>query len=143
MAVSGTVPSKHPPRSDPLQWARKVRRATALVGIAVLVWFFVRFTTAWVPQGMNAVPTLPPEAWCVIDKWAVGLRIGSDVFYEGPLGTMVGRVSALDANTFEVKNLTPGCLAPDSATFGALPRQALIGTVVTALLPGPGAPRGR
>lgn len=143
MAVSGTVPSKRPPRSDPLQWARKVRRATVLVGIAVLAWFFLRFTTAWVPSGMNAVPSLPPGAWCVIDTWAVGLRVGSDVFYEGAFGTMVGRVSALDGNTFEVKNLDAACQVPDSATFGALPRSALLGTVVTALLPDPGATRGR
>jgi hypothetical protein len=143
MAVSGTVPSKRPLPSDPLQWARKVRRATVLVGITVLAWLFLRFTTAWVPSGMNAVPSLPPDAWCVLDKWTVGLRVGSDVFYEGPFGTMVGRVSALDANTFEVKNLDPACLMPDSATFGALPRTALLGTVVTALLPGPGESRGR
>lgn len=143
MAVSGTVPSKRPLPSDPMQWARKVRRATVLVGIAVLAWLFLRFTTAWVPSGMNAVPSLPPRAWCVIDKWTVGLRIGSDVFYEGPFGTMVGRVSALDANTFEVKNLDPACQVPDSASFGALPRTALLGTVVTALLPDPGESRGR
>lgn len=143
MAVSGTVPSRRPRRSDPLKWARQVRRATALAGIGVLAWFFLRFSTAWVPSGMNTVPTLPPEAWCLIDKWAVGLRVGSDVFYEGPIGTMVGRVSALDAETFEVANVTPGCTVPDSATFGAVPRRALIGTVVTALLPASGAPRGR
>lgn len=143
MAVSGTVPSKRPLRHDVMTWARHARRATALVGIVVIAWFFLRFTTAWVPSGMNAVPSLPPEAWCVIDKWAVGLRVGSDVFYEGPFGTMVGRVSALDATSFEVTNLEPTCQVPDSATFGALPRTALLGTVVTALLPDRGAARGR
>lgn len=143
MAVSGTVPSRRPRQSDPLKWARQVRRATALAGIVVLAWFFLRFSTAWVPSGMSAVPSLPPEAWCLIDRWAVGLRVGSDVFYEGPIGTMVGRVSSLDAKTFEVANVDPACTVPDSATFGALPRRALIGTVVTALLPATGAPRGR
>lgn len=143
MAVSGTVPSKRPQRSDPLLWARRARRGTLLVGVAVVAWIFLRFTTAWVPSGMNVVPTLPAEAWCLLDKWAVGLRVGSDVFYEGPLGTMVGRVSALDEHTFEVRNLTPGCTVPDSATFGALPRRALLGTVVTALLPFLGETRGR
>lgn len=143
MAVSGTVPARRPNGADPMRYARWVRRSTFVAAVVTFGWFFLRFGTEWVPVGMDTVPGLAPNSWCVVDRWSRGLRVGSDVFYEGPLGLMLGRVSALDSATFAVQNVDPRSRVPDSATFGSLPRTALRGTVVVALPPGQESSRGR
>ncbi len=143
MAVSGTVQNKQAQRLDPLRWAKWVRQGTLLAGVGMITWFFLRFGTEWVPRGMDTVPALPPGAWCVIDRWSRGLRVGSDVFVETPAGRMLSRVAALDDDTVTLLHPNGASSIPDARTFGTLPRANVKGTVVVALQPGPEQASGR
>jgi hypothetical protein len=135
MAVSGTVPTASTPRVDPLRWARSVRRVTFFAGAIAIAWFFLRFGTEWVPRGMDTVPGLPPGAWCVVDRWSRGLRVGSDVFVDTPAGAMLSRIAALDATSVTLQHPNAASAIPDSRAFGAVPRTNVRGTVVVALQP--------
>lgn len=137
MAVSGTVQGNFPKHHDPLHWAKWVRRGTLVVGLTVMTWFFLRFGTEWVPRGMDTVPDAPPGAWCVVDRWSRGLRIGSIVFVDTPAGRMVSRVATLDADTVTLLHPNGASPIPDARTFGTVPRSQVISTVVIALPPGP------
>lgn len=142
MAVSGTVPARRTVGIDPMRYVKGIRRFTVLAAVLTFAWFFLRFGTQWVPRGMDTVPELPPESWCIVDRWASGLAVGSVVFYEGPLGLMVGRVSEVDGESFAVQNDNTMSRVPDSSSFGKLPRTALRGIVVGALQPSIGDRRG-
>lgn len=142
MAVSGTVPARRKVGVDPMRYAKWIRRGTVIAAVVTFAWFFLRFGTQWVPRGMDTVPELPPESWCIVDRWASGIAVGSVVFYEGPLGLMVGRVSEVDEQSFAVRNDNEASRVPDSNSFGKLPRSAVRGIVVGALQPSVGDPRG-
>ena len=86
MAVSGTVPARSHPAADPLVTARRLKAATALLALVAFGWFLLKFGTAWVPEGMDTVPDVPPGSWCIVDRWASGLRVGSNVFVDAPSG---------------------------------------------------------
>jgi hypothetical protein len=139
MAVSGSTTGL-----DPIRAAHWLRRGTWIAAALLFVWFFVRFGTRWVPAGMNTVPGLPPGAWCIVDRWSRGLRVGSDVFVDGPNGVLLSRVTALDAATVTVQHPNPNAFWSDSRTFGPLPRSSVLATVMVALPPsGSGAEHGR
>jgi hypothetical protein len=142
MAVSGTVPARTRPAVDPMRTAKVLRRATVVLAVVAFAWFLLKFGTAWVPANMDTVPGVPPGAWCIVDRWASGLRVGSDVFVETPAGTVLSRVAALDDDTVTVLHPNAGSRWPDSRTFGALPRRAVASTVLV-VFPMDGAPRGR
>ncbi|MCB9878568.1 MAG: hypothetical protein H6835_13305 [Planctomycetes bacterium] len=130
MAISGTVPARSQQRVDPIRAARLVRRVTFVVGIAGVAWFFARFTTRWVPNGMDTNPALPPGSWCIVDRWASGLRVGSDVFCETPQGPMLTRVTQLDGDEVFVVHPNPESVWVDSRSFGPIRRSDVQGVVV-------------
>jgi hypothetical protein len=144
MAVSGTVPARGRPPVDVMHTAKWLRRATAVLAVVAFTWFLLKFGTAWVPAGMNTVPDVPPGSWCIVDRWAGGLRVGSDVFVDTPAGPMLSRVAAIDteAGTVTVLHPNPDASWPDSRSFGPLPRRAVTSTVMV-VFPGDGATRGR
>ncbi|MFK7740952.1 MAG: hypothetical protein AB8H80_11575 [Planctomycetota bacterium] len=116
----------------PLRWARRIRRATMVVGILGAVWFFVQFKTCWVPRGMATVPSLPAGSWLVLDRWSMGLRVGSHVMIETPHGELLSRVSKLDDDEVWIEHPNARSGYGDSAMFGALPRTAVDGVVVVS-----------
>lgn len=135
MAISGTVPARSRTVLDPNRAARWLRRATLIGSVALLVWFFAKFSTRWVPADMDTIPTIPPGSWCVVDRWASGLRVGSDVFVDGPRGIVLSRVAELDQSTVTLLHPNAASSCADSRRFGAVPRSAVLGTVVVALPP--------
>ena len=76
MAVSGTVPARERREVDALVAARWLRRGTVVLAVVAFTWFLLKFGTAWVPANMDTVPGVPPGAWCIVDRWAGGLRVG-------------------------------------------------------------------
>jgi hypothetical protein len=142
MAISGTVPGRQPAPRDPARLARGLRRATWLLAVVAGVWFFLRFGTAWVPRGMNTVPEAPPGSWCIVDRWAGGLRVGSDVFVDTPAGLVLSRVTALDAETVTIRHPNVHSGWRDSGDFGPLPRANVRSVVCVTFAPG-GDDRGR
>lgn len=143
MAVSGTVPARARPALDPLRVARALRRATMLLGIGAGTWFFVRFGSAWVPPGMDTVPGAPPGSWCIVDRFAGGLRVGSDVFVDSPAGRLLSRVSSLDGELVRVQHPNDASSWPDSRSFGPLRRDQVAATVLVVFPAAEAAPRGR
>ena len=125
-------------RLQPIRWARWVRRATMLLGIACVVWFFVKFDTRWVPAGMNTVPSIPAGSWLVLDSWSSGLRVGSDVLIDTPHGELLSRVVDLTDDTVSIQHPNELSGWVDSLVFGALPRDAVRGVVVVAFGPSDG-----
>lgn len=130
MAVSGTVPAAAPRRVDPLRLARLVRRVSLVGGVVLGTWFLLQFGSRWVPAGMDTVPSIPPGSWCIVDRWAVGLAVGSDVFVATPRGELLSRVASLNGDQVVVENPNPGSRWPDRRTFGPLPRRAVRATVL-------------
>lgn len=135
MAVSGTVPSSKPTGFQPTQLAKYVRRGTLLLAVVSGLWFFLKFGTQWVPASMNTVPEIPPGSWVVVDRWASGLRVGSDVFIETPHGELLSRVSALREDEVEITHPGEGASYGDSSVFGPLPRKNVRSTVVVVFAP--------
>lgn len=135
MAVSGATPAITIAGFDPIRATHWLRRATWIAAAVLFAWFFLRFGTRWVPAGMNTIPDLAPGSWCIVDRWASGLRVGSDVFVDGPDGVVLSRVTALDADTVTVQHSNPSAAWPDSRTFGPLPRRAVLATVMVVLPP--------
>lgn len=135
MAVSGTVPSAKPERLQPTQVARWVRRATLVFAIVAGLWFALKFSTRWVPASMNTVPSIPAGSWVITDRWASGLRVGSDVFVTTPFGEMLSRVTKLSDDELEVVHPNPQSSWPDSLDFGALPRSNVQSTIVVVFAP--------
>src|SRR5262245_49293412 len=130
MAVSGTVPARARPTFDPAVIAKWLYRATAGLAIVAFGWLVLQFGTAWVPANMDTVPTVPPGSWCIVDRWASGLRVGSDVFVATPSGVLLSRVATLDAATLTVLHPNGESRWPDSKHFGVLPRSAVKSTVL-------------
>jgi hypothetical protein len=120
-----------------------LRRATFVGAIGVFCWFFLRFGTEWVPAGMDTNLALPPGTWCVVDRWSRGVRVGSDVFVDGPDGLLLSQVAAIDAAAVTLQHANPASLVADSRQFGPLPRAQLRGTVVVGLRPDGAMPHGR
>jgi hypothetical protein len=135
MAVSGTVTSQPSRRVDPLRLARFVRRATFVGAALAGTWFFLQFGSRWVPEGMDTVPSIPPGSWCVVDRWSMGLRVGSDVFVRTPAGELLSRVAAIDARGIELEHPNPASVHPDSADFGPIARDSVLATVVVVFPP--------
>ncbi len=143
MAVSGTVPARTRPAVDPQRAAKRLRGVTAVFAAVAFAWFLLKFGTAWVPADMDTVPDVPPGAWCIVDRWSSGLRVGSDVFVETPAGRLLSRVAALDADTVTVLHPNPDARWPDSRSFGPLPRHEVASTVMVVFPPATGPTRGR
>jgi hypothetical protein len=144
MAVSGTVPARVQPAFDPQSFARRLRRWTTVVAVLACTWFLLQFGTAWVPEGMDTVPEAPPGSWCIVDRWCVGLRVGSDVFVDTPDGRMLSRVAALDAETVTLLHPNAASRWPDSKHFGPVPRRQVHSTVMVVFPVGQGeVGRGR
>ena len=135
MAVSGTVQSQPGGRVDPLRLARFVRRATFVGGVLAGTWFFLQFGTRWVPPDMDTVPSIPPGSWCVVDRWSMGLRVGSDVFARTPAGELLSRVGAIDQRGIVLEHPDPATVHPDSRDFGPIPRASVLATVVVVFPP--------
>ena len=135
MAVPGTVKSCKPERLQPTTIAMWVRRATLVFGVVAGSWFFLKFGTRWVPAGMNTVPNIPAGSWVVVDRWASGLRVGSDVFIDTPHGELLSRVSALTDDEVRISHPYLHSGYGDSAQFGALPRSHVRATVVVVFTP--------
>ena len=135
MAVSGTIPSRRTPRPQATQIARWVRRITLVVTVAAGAWFFLKFGTRWVPAGMNTMPDIPAGSWVIVDRWASGLRVGSDVFIETPRGEILSRVTGLTETEVVIENLNRNSSWIDSATFGPLPRANVAATIVVTFAP--------
>jgi hypothetical protein len=142
MAVSGTVPARRRPALDKLVIAKMLRRGTVLLAVVAFTWFLLKFGTTWVPAGMDTVPDVPPGSWCIVDRWASGLRVGSDVFVDTPAGPVLSRVAAVDDDTVTVLHPNAGARWPDSRSFGPLPRRAVTSAVLVVFPPA-GAPLGR
>ena len=132
------------PASDPVQLSRNGRaqrvarwlRVSLVVAlIALSVWFLSKFGTRWVPAGMVTMPSVPPGSWCIVDRWSSGLRVGSDVFIETPLGEVVSRVVELDAEQVVIEHPNPRSGWLDSRDFGALPRANVRATIVVTFAP--------
>jgi hypothetical protein len=136
MAVAGTVPAKNPPRFDPARFGRRLRRWTVVLAVVVFTWFFLQFGTAWVPDDMDTIPEAPPGSWCIVDRWSTGLRVGSDVFVDGPNGRLLSRVAAIDDETVIVMHPNARSAHADSRHFGPLPRSAVASTVMVVFRTG-------
>jgi hypothetical protein len=135
MAVSGTVPARTRPGFDASRIARRLRRWTIGLAIAAFTWFLLQFGTAWVPATMDTVPDVPPGSWCIVDRWSIGLRKGSDVFVETESGPLLSRVAAIDAETVTLLHPNGSSPWPDSKHFGALPRSRVLSTVMVVFPP--------
>jgi len=133
MAV--TVPSRHAAPFRPLRYARWLRRVVLLTAVLMLAWFFLKFTTRWVPIGMNTVPTMPAGSWLLCDRWSSGLRVGSTVFVDAPFGELLTRVSKMTDEQVWVQNPNDEAAYPDSDEFGPLPIEAVRATVVVTFAP--------
>jgi type IV secretory pathway protease TraF len=127
----------------PLRIARLARRATVLIGAVAVGWFLWKFDTRWVPPGMNTNPDVPAGSWVLLDRYATGLRVGSDVFVETPHGELVSRVTALDPQTVTIRHPDPRATWGDSELFGPLDRSQVLGTIVVTLAPSNEGGRGR
>ena len=135
MAVSGTVPAPTP-KSLPLTTVAKwVRRITLVVTASAGLWFALKFGTKWVPAGMNTVPEIPAGSWVIIDRWASGLRVGSDVFIDTPHGELLSRVTELNEHEVVITHPAEYSGYGDSAIFGPLPRQNVRATIVVTFPP--------
>lgn len=135
MAVSGTVARARPQGLDMLRLAKRLRRWASLLAVAAFTWFLLQFGAAWVPAGMATVPGIPPGAWCIVDRWSIGARVGSDVFVDTPDGRVLSRIAALDDRQLRVEHPDPFTGFRDSRHFGPLPRAALVSTVMVVFQP--------
>jgi type IV secretory pathway protease TraF len=135
MAVSGTVPSSQPSRLQPTTVAQWVRRVTAVLAIIAGTWFFMKFGTKWVPASMNTNIEIPAGSWVIMDRWSSGIRVGSDVFIETPHGEILTRVTKISDTEVFITNPNPNSSWRDSESFGALPRENVIATVLVAFAP--------
>jgi hypothetical protein len=120
-----------------------VRAALPVVLVGVLV-FYLCFGMLRVPAGMDTIARIPPGAWCLIDKRAGSVRVGSAVFVDLPAGgTLLSRVTAIDEDgSLRVANDNPDSALPDSDQFGPLPAACLRG-VVLVVFGGDGPPGER
>jgi len=143
MAVSGTVPAKNSPSFDPIRVGRRLKRWTVVVAVVVFTWFFLQFGTAWVPAGMDTMPEAPPGSWCIVDRWSTGLRVGSDVFVDGPRGPVLSRVASIDGDDLYLLHPNGASLHPDSRNFGPVRRADVRSTVMVVFRAAAGASRGR
>lgn len=136
MALSGTVPAKRRLGLDPSPATKWIKRLTwAVAGVTVLG-FFTCFGTQRVPTGMDTVPAIRPGSLCIVDKRKSAIREGSNVFVDVPGGgTVLSRVTALDADTVTVLHPNPGSRLPDSRSFGPLPRRMIRSTVLAVFAP--------
>lgn len=135
MAVSGTVAASTP---SPLQLttvAKWVRRVTLVVTVCVGLWFALKFGTRWVPVGMNTVPEIPAGSWVIVDRWASGLRVGSDVFIDTPHGELLSRITELHEHEVIIAHPAEYSGYGDSAKFGPLPRENVRSTIVVVFSP--------
>ncbi|MFT4513579.1 MAG: hypothetical protein ACI89X_002824 [Planctomycetota bacterium] len=135
MAVSGTVPASKPTRLQPTTVAKWLRRITIVFAVVCGLWFFLKFGTQWVPAGMDTVPDIPAGSWVVVDRWASGLRVGSDVFIDTPHGELLSRVTELRDDEVMITHPAVRSGYGDSALFGPLPRANVRSTVVVVFAP--------
>jgi hypothetical protein len=129
----------------PMPRSLRVVRAALFVAVGVVAWLLVsRFRVWQVPPGMDTDPAVPAGAYCLVDRQAQGLRVGSRVFIETPRGELVSQVATFDGTTLTVQHANGKSMLPDSDEFGPLPRAAVLGLVLT-VFPGATAelPRGR
>ncbi|MCA8948338.1 MAG: hypothetical protein KDE27_02480 [Planctomycetes bacterium] len=116
--------------------ARRLRRATLVVGLALLVVGYLRYGARWVPAGMDTVPAVPPGTFCVIAKQAGSVQVGSHVFVELPDGREVfSRVATRSGDEITILHPNPHTGWPDSRTLGPLPLSAVRGLVLGAFKP--------
>ena len=141
MAVSGTVPARRTPRFQPHRIALRVRRLTAVLGLTAALWFALRYGARLVPADMDTVPSIPPGSFCLVDRWASGLRVGSDVFVATPVGELLSRVRALDGELVHLEHPNPRTAWSDSSKFGPVPKSQVLGLVLVVFEAG--AARGR
>ncbi len=142
MAVSGTVPARAQNRVDPMAVAAWVRRGTLGVAVLAFVWCFIKVGSERVPANMDTVPSAPPGSWCLVDRFASGLHVGSDVFVETPAGRLLSRVASLDADSVTVLHPSRTKAWPDSTQFGPLPRQCVLSSVMVVFPPAVSPPSG-
>ncbi|MFT4841974.1 MAG: hypothetical protein ACI8UD_000221 [Planctomycetota bacterium] len=135
MAVSGTVAASKPTPLQPTTVAKWVRRSTLVFAVVCGLWFFLKFGTQWVPAGMNTVTEIPAGSWVVVDRWASGLRVGSDVFIDTPHGELLSRVTELRDDEVVISHPAKHSGYGDSALFGALPRANVRSTIVVVFAP--------
>jgi hypothetical protein len=74
-------------------------------------------------------------SWCVVDRWSMGLRVGSDVFARTPAGELLSRVVAIDERGIVLEHPNPTTVQRDSSDFGPIPRTAVLATVVVVFPP--------
>lgn len=144
MALSGTVPSRSPaPLLQPTRYAKWVRRFGLVTSILVFTWFLLQFGTRWVPAGMNTLQAVPGGSWCIVDRWSIGLRVGSQVFVDAPVGVLLSTVKELGHDTVTIEHDVEATVWPDSRSFGPLPLSKVLATVIVVFPPDVGADRGR
>jgi len=119
--------------------ARAVRRLTVILGLAALAWFLLKYETRWVPSGMNTIEAVPGGSWVILDSWCTGLEVGSDVFVHTPHGALVSRVSEVLDGAVVISHPNLEATWGDSAVFGPIPIDQVVGTIVAAFAPGDGA----
>lgn len=119
----------------PQRLARIARRVTLGIALVAVVWCLFKFETRWIQPGMNTMDEVPGGSWVLLDRWATGLGVGSDVLVMTPHGEVVSRVSALDDETISIRHPNPTATWPDSGAFGPLQRDQLLGTIVAAFAP--------
>ena len=119
----------------PHRLARAVRRLTTILGLAALAWFLLKYETRWVPSGCNTMEAVPGGSWVILDSWCSGLGVGSDIFVQTPHGALVSRVSEVRDGAVVISHPNPKASWGDSAMFGPIPLDQVVGTIVAAFAP--------
>lgn len=118
-------------RVDPLAIARRVRQVTLLLAVGAGIWIFTCFGTRWVPPGMDAVLDAPPGSYCILDKRASSVKVGSNVFVDVPgVGVVLSRIDTMDELSITLHNPNPLSQMPDSRALGPVPRRCVLGVVL-------------
>ena len=85
--------------------AKRLRRITLVVGVSLGIWAYLCWGARWVPIGMDTVPAIPPGSFCVVDKRASTVKIGSHVFIELPgVGVVLSRVTARNGDRIRIES---------------------------------------
>ncbi|MCA8976759.1 MAG: S24/S26 family peptidase [Planctomycetes bacterium] len=124
--------------------AKRLRRITLVVGVSLGIWAYLCWGARWVPIGMDTVPAIPPGSFCVVDKRASTVKIGSHVFIELPgVGVVLSRVTARNGDRIRIEHPNVDSSYPDSRTLGEVPVSAVTGTVLGAFSSAAGTASGR
>ncbi|MBL8752108.1 MAG: hypothetical protein JNK15_02300 [Planctomycetes bacterium] len=132
-------------RTVPMPRSLRIVRGALFVAVAVVAWLLVaRFRVWQVPLRMDTDPAVPAGAYVLVDRQAQGLRVGSRVFVATPRGEVVSQVATWDGTMLTVAHANPRSSIPDSSVFGPLPRDAVLGLVLSVFAAGDPEPtRGR